>query len=110
MRESEWRARAACREVPTEYFVPPDDDTEEPYYPSPLAQAFCNVCAVKVECLQYALDNNEVGTWGGTTSYQRRQLERERDRIKCPNCGASELIYENKVQLCLACGLSWPII
>jgi hypothetical protein len=89
--------------------VPPDEE-EEPFYPNPLALAFCNVCPVRVECLQYALDQSEVGTWGGTSSYQRGQLNRELDRAKCPGCASSELIYENKVQLCLACGMSWPII
>jgi hypothetical protein len=86
------------------------DGEDEPYYPNSVALAYCNVCPVKVECLDYALANHEVGTWGGTTAYQRVQLGRERDRAKCPSCGASDLIYENKVQLCLACGMSWPII
>lgn len=88
----------------------PSDGEEEPFYPTPAAQAFCNVCTVRVECLRYALDNGEVGTWGGTTTYQRDQLNRELNRVRCPSCGSSELIYENKVQLCLACGMSWPII
>ncbi len=105
----DWRASAACRAAPTELFVSRDEE-DEPYYPNQLALAFCNVCPVRVECLRHALENNEVGTWGGTTTYQRGQLSRELDRARCPNCGSSELIYENKVQLCLACGMSWPII
>lgn len=104
-----WRDRAACRNVPTRVFIPADEE-DEPYYPSSEQLKFCNTCPVKVECLQYALDHHEVGTWGGTTTYQRTQLGRERNRAKCPNCGATELFYENKVQLCSACGMSWPII
>jgi WhiB family transcriptional regulator, redox-sensing transcriptional regulator len=109
LRIDEWKKRAACKKAPTEIFVLPDE-VDEPFYPPREAVAYCNVCPVKTECLQYALERNEVGVWGGTSSYQRRQMGQEHDRIKCPGCASTLLIRENNVQLCLACGVSWPII
>lgn len=106
---SRWRDRAACKNAPVELFIRPDG-VDDPYYPSPAAQAFCDMCRVKVECLGWATEHNEVGVWGGTTEYQRNQLKREMERSKCPSCGSDDLIYENTIELCLACGISWHII
>lgn len=104
-----WRRLAACQGAPLKLFIVGDDE-EEPFYPPPDALAYCNLCPVKPECLDYATSHDEEGVWGGTTSYQRRQLERERTRVHCPGCGAPDLVFENTVQLCLACGMSWQII
>lgn len=40
------------------------------------AAALCYGCPVTVECLEYALDNNETGVWGGTTTNQRHNFTR----------------------------------
>lgn len=41
------------------------------------AKQFCNGCAVKVECLLWALDNNEeFGIWGGATPDERKTIKR----------------------------------
>jgi WhiB family redox-sensing transcriptional regulator len=105
----DWHLDAACKNTPTELFIAVDD-SDEPYYPSAEVLVYCNSCPVKPECLQHAMDAGEVGVWGGTTDYQRRQLDRERERVKCPGCGSSELIFENTIELCLSCGVSWRII
>lgn len=106
----DWKERARCREAPIELFLTFDTDEDEPFYPPRAAEAYCNVCDVRVECLQYALENQEVGVWGGTTGYQRKQMGQEHNRVKCPGCASTLLINENNVQLCLSCGVSWPII
>jgi hypothetical protein len=31
-------------------------------------------------CLKFALDNDEVGIWGGTTTMERQRLKRSRRR------------------------------
>lgn len=109
MASPKWFDRAACRGADIALFVPRDED-DEPTYPPIDALAYCLACPVKPECLDYATVNDEVGVWGGTTRYQRRQLGRELERARCPGCGAEDLVFENNVQLCLACGVSWRII
>lgn len=37
---------------------------------------FCNGCPYKIECLQFALENDEWGVWGGTTREQRLQMKK----------------------------------
>lgn len=44
------------------------------------AKRVCNRCPVIAECLQWALDTDEVhGVWGGLSQRQRTKLRRERD-------------------------------
>ena len=39
------------------------------------AVAICCECPVKLECLKYALNNDErIGVWGGKTPAERRRL------------------------------------
>jgi hypothetical protein len=45
------------------------------WYPSAEALALCRACPVRVTCLDFALRNRMVGTWGGTSDYQRRMLK-----------------------------------
>lgn len=42
-----------------------------------LAIGICNSCSVKVECLEYALVNDERGIWGGTTEMRRRLIQKQ---------------------------------
>jgi WhiB family redox-sensing transcriptional regulator len=40
-----------------------------------LAKTVCNRCPVKNQCLEYAMvAEDELGTWGGLTQHERRQL------------------------------------
>jgi len=36
------------------------------------AKLICRDCTVQRECLDYAMDNNEFGLWGGMTANERR--------------------------------------
>lgn len=40
------------------------------------ARKICSVCPVNNVCLQHALQNKEVGVWGGTTTNQRAKMLR----------------------------------
>lgn len=46
------------------------------------AKRICAECPVKRECLDWALDNSEYGTWGGQTEKERRVTVRARGTRK----------------------------
>lgn len=68
--------RGACRrpEIPTWLFFPDRGDTECVQR----AKAVCQTCAVAQECLDFAVANNEVGVWGGTTKAERDRMSGRR--------------------------------
>lgn len=105
---TQWRLRAACRGAPHEFFIPIEGQNEEIYPPTQALQ-YCNVCPVQSECLTEALAQNEVGVWGGTSTFQRKKMKRIRARTHCPNCESNNLVENQNVELCLACGVSWRI-
>lgn len=68
-----WFADALCREHPDIVFV-----TNLPKMRSKAIQV-CGRCAVREECLDYAMaDPNLVGVWGGTTEAARLVMRRAR--------------------------------
>jgi WhiB family transcriptional regulator, redox-sensing transcriptional regulator len=73
---TDWRDLAECRESDAAIFFPVGttglavDQIEG-------AIAICNTCAVKDDCLQYALETNqESGVWGGYAEDDRRRLRK----------------------------------
>lgn len=45
------------------------------------ARRICGGCEIRVECLNWALDNGEgYGIWGGLTEIQRRAISHKRRR------------------------------
>ncbi len=55
-----WRARAACRNVPTEVFFSTSSNAVE------TAMDVCSACPVRVDCAAYAATLEDVvGVWGG---------------------------------------------
>ena len=69
----EWRLEGACVGVGPSVFFPASG--QRPIE----ALRLCSVCPVRVDCLEYALANNQHwGVWGGLTERQRFALKRER--------------------------------
>jgi hypothetical protein len=97
-----WMDRGACNGVGLDFV--PDAETERGLAE---AKAFCNACAVRTECLAWAMLYRCEGYWGGTTTYQRLQLMRVRTRAKCPLCLSVQLVATEQHEVCLACGMSW---
>lgn len=65
-----WPA-AACRDLPAEWFHP---DRGESLVE---ARTVCAACAVRPDCLLWAVTNNErFGVWGGTSERERRRIKR----------------------------------
>ncbi len=105
----EWAPKGACFGVPLKF--DPDQDGD---YPDEDATLTCGGCAVRVQCLNDALENEspdgEWGIWGGTTPKQRQKLKRDRSRVKCPGCGAADSVAPwLNGEICLACGISWRV-
>jgi WhiB family redox-sensing transcriptional regulator len=69
----DWQGKARCTEVDPEIFFPERGGS------SRAARAVCADCEVRLECLEYALNNKEqFGIWGGTSERERRRLRKER--------------------------------
>lgn len=74
-------ARCAQRGIPPEVFYPTRGMTfEQQKHDINEARRCCRKCLVRLECLDFALANNEKwGIWGGLTERERR-IEKARRR------------------------------
>jgi WhiB family redox-sensing transcriptional regulator len=95
---------ALCRGETTSRFFPEDFES-----PDPGAIALCHRCEAREICLAWALSHDEVGIWGGLTDDQRRAINTQRNRVKCPDCRSYEVAEQGGYEVCLSCGLSWPV-
>lgn len=79
-RDRKWVDQASCKGSAANFF------------PSQMGEvgvrealAICNLCAVRVSCLQYAMNNNIAhGIWGGLTARGRRELANAQEYVKDP--------------------------
>lgn len=70
-----WVEYALCSETDPEAFYPKKGHRDH------LAKEICRRCEVQDECLQFALENDEMfGVWGGVGERARRKMRAERDR------------------------------
>ena len=86
-----WMASGACRteraltlawtfgySTATDLFVPPPGVGRRGMAEIVAARSLCEDCAVRAECLAYALDNHpQAGTWGGTDIRERTAMKKE---------------------------------
>ena len=72
--ELEWRMLGACRGLDASVFYPDNDDEAE------VAKQVCRECGVRSACLEFALEAEKVGVWGGATERERRRMLRQRRR------------------------------
>ena len=72
--ELDWRHDAECiRYVGIVDFFPARGESARE------AKAICATCAVRDQCLEYAMRWDQLcGVWGGLSERERRQLRRER--------------------------------
>jgi WhiB family redox-sensing transcriptional regulator len=78
-----WQIKAACRGPESTVFFPPTwpERRDEREVRETRAKAICNACAVRVACLEYALQIHEPhGIWGGLTENERRAVLDRRAR------------------------------
>jgi WhiB family redox-sensing transcriptional regulator len=68
-----WHLRALCPQTDPEAFFPEKGGSTRE------AKRICAACEVRVECLEYALANDErFGIWGGYSERERRRLKQRR--------------------------------
>lgn len=75
-----WAQEAAgetpCQSAPDLYFPDLDQDIS-PLATLRLAKTMCGECPIRVQCLNYAVANEEGhGVWGGTTPKERSKIRR----------------------------------
>lgn len=97
--ETDWMKRGACRndDVPTWLFFAGRGDTRT----VEAAKTVCAGCGVQDDCLQYALRNNAVGIWGGTSGADRRGMKPR--STKCRDCGVEVPWKRQNQQRCDDC-------
>jgi len=71
-RSLSWMSRGACRTVDPELFFPVTVAAGPAARQAEAAKAVCGPCAVRANCLSYALEAMPEGIWGGTTPQERR--------------------------------------
>lgn len=70
----EWREQAACRGHDSDLWFPPKGGEG-----GGKAKKVCDRCPVQAECLDYALDTNQIfGIWGGLNQKERLVARRRR--------------------------------
>ncbi len=77
--EVSWRLLAECRgEAAVHFFAPSHfERKDEKDRREGAARALCQVCPVRRQCLDYALEVREPhGIWGGLNELERRHLLR----------------------------------
>lgn len=71
--ELDWMDSALCAEVDPELFHPAKGESTAP------AKSVCAACDVRADCLEYAIEHDELrGIWGGLTEAARRTERRQR--------------------------------
>jgi WhiB family transcriptional regulator, redox-sensing transcriptional regulator len=67
-----WMEKAKCKDRTDLTFFPENGDN------AVAARRFCGDCAVRVQCLEYALRHNLTdGVWGGKTPNERKAIRRK---------------------------------
>ena len=76
-RNLDWMDKALCKELPSDMFFP----ETSAYAMAKEAKKACSLCAVRLDCLDYALSiPGLTGVFGGTTEYDRIRLKRKMKR------------------------------
>ena len=72
----EWRERAVCKHHDSELWFAQDHHSQAK------AIAVCQTCPVRNECLEFALEHDERGVWGGQSERGRRRIISKRSAFQ----------------------------
>jgi WhiB family transcriptional regulator, redox-sensing transcriptional regulator len=79
---SDWRSAGACLSADPDLFYPISSNGLARSQVAE-ARAVCERCAVRRQCLEFALRTGEThGIWGGTTPEERRRARRRKQAGK----------------------------
>jgi WhiB family transcriptional regulator, redox-sensing transcriptional regulator len=67
-----WTSKSACKDSDLALFFPENNDPKVAFKIRE-AKSICNSCLVQKECLNYALEYEIAGVWGGMTENDRRK-------------------------------------
>lgn len=71
----QWWGEAKCQSADPEVFFPEKGGSARD------AKRVCRDCSVRVQCLEYALNNEErFGVFGGMSERERRHMQRDRSQ------------------------------
>jgi len=70
----EWHGRGLCAGEDPDVFFPSHGD------PGAEARRICGICPVRDDCLEYSIEADEDGIWGGLDQGERRNLRRRQRR------------------------------
>lgn len=72
----EWLEQAKCKGAPTDLFFPKTGMNFKCYKET--LDNYCGQCPVVDPCLEYAIEENLPGIFGGTSAKQRRAIKSRR--------------------------------
>lgn len=99
----EWQDDAACRGANQDLFFPERGQSTRK------AKSICRGCAVRVECLDWALDTHQrFGIWGAMSDKERSR-EGARRRWEQRNQGSSQVALADMTKVCPDCGEAKPL-
>ena len=75
----DWHGRGLCTGEAPDIFFPARGD------PGTQARKICAACPVRRDCLEYAMEADEFGVWGGLDQQERRNLKRKKRRRAAAN-------------------------
>ena len=81
-RSLSWMSRGACQHSDPGLFFPIAAVAGPAARQVEAAKAVCGLCAVRANCLSYALEAMPEGIWGGTTLEERHALRRRSFRLQ----------------------------
>jgi hypothetical protein len=73
---SDWHSRGLCVGEDPDLFFPSHGD------PGTKAREICTACVVRAQCLQYAIQADEFGIWGGLDQAERQNMRRRQRRAQ----------------------------
>jgi WhiB family redox-sensing transcriptional regulator len=78
-----WAVDALCKGKPQEWWYPENFNSAPNRKNVARAKLHCQVCPVKKQCLEYAMEHNEEhGVWGGLTPTERGNSRSYRNRVR----------------------------